>query len=307
MYDKKADTITHSHIYDILNFIPKNSAIIMNDTKVIKARLFGKKSTGGEVELLYVRDIDEFKHEVLVRGKVKVGSEIFFSEHLLATVVELLDDGARMVEFYSDGCRLDFTALLPFLDSLGHIPLPPYMDRDDDEDDSISYQTAFASNAGSVAAPTASLHFDAQLLNKIQCQNRSAFVTLHIGLGTFKNVEADDIRDHQIHTERYFISDEAREIIDSKADILCFGTTACRSVEHYFATKSQRGECDTFLNPSRLPKRVNHLLTNFHLPKSTLIMLVASMVGLDKTMELYKIAVENRYRFFSFGDAMLIL
>jgi S-adenosylmethionine:tRNA ribosyltransferase-isomerase len=256
---------------------------------------------------MYIKEILDAKHEVLIRGKVKIGTEISISNDLLVKVLELNSDGSRIVEFYNDANRLRFTQLLPFFDKLGHVPLPPYINRDDNADDKLHYQSQFASEEGSVAAPTASLHFDTDLLESIVKSHEHAFVTLHIGLGTFKNVECDDIRNHQIHTERYSISNEAIKIIDSDKEILCIGTTACRSSEHYFKTKIPNGDCDIFINPSSPPIRVNHLLTNFHLPKSTLIMLVASMIGLEKTHQLYKIAIEKGYRFYSYGDAMLIL
>ncbi len=307
VYDRKTGQITHSTISQINSFLPKDCAIIMNDTKVIKARLYGQKESGANIELLYIRDLSRYEHEVLIKGKVKAGTTLTFGGGLSAKVLKLNDDGSRIVSLHTEQGELDFVSLLPFLDAIGHIPLPPYMEREDTLEDSSNYQSRFAINEGSVAAPTASLHFDDELLKRLQESHRSAFVTLHIGLGTFKNVEASDIREHQIHTERYQISDHAKDLIDSETDILCIGTTACRSVEYYFAQKKQSGECDIFLHIENKPKRVNHLLTNFHLPKSTLIMLVSSMIGLEKTLELYELAIKNEYRFYSFGDAMLIL
>ena len=279
----------------------------MNNTKVIKARLFGNKSSGAQLEVMYIKELANKTHEVLIRGRVKVETCIKISDDLNAIVKKLNDDGSREVEFLHKEEMLGFEQMLPYFDSLGHVPLPPYINREDSAQDAICYQSQFATKEGSVAAPTASLHFDNKLLASLKSSHEHAFVTLHIGLGTFKNVECVDIREHQIHTEHYDISDQAKEIIDSGRKILCIGTTACRSSEHYFRNKIPSGECDIFLNPANPPRRVDHLLTNFHLPKSTLIMLVASMLGLEKTQELYKIAIENGYRLYSYGDAMLIL
>jgi len=307
VYDRTKDNIEHAYIKDIERFLPKDTAIIMNDTKVIKARLFGQKSTGAKIELLYTKQINNTLHEVLIKGRIKQDMEILFNEELYAKIRKINKDGSRIVEFIHNKKLLNFEELLWFFEKIGHIPLPPYIDREDNNNDTLTYQSKFAKKAGSVAAPTASLHFDDELLNTIKTTHNNAFVTLHIGLGTFKNVEVSDIREHLIHTERYDITPEAKEIIDSKQNILCIGTTACRSAEHYFKTKQTSGECNIFLHYNNPPQRVNHLLTNFHLPKSTLIMLVASMLGVEKTIELYNEAIAKNYRFYSYGDAMLIL
>ena len=184
------------------------------------------------------------------------------------------------------------------------MPLPPYIKREDEKIDEIDYQTVFAKKEGAVAAPTASLHFSPELLEKIK---KKAYLTLHVGAGTFKPVEVNDIREHKMHSEFFEIPKETAKILDSDEEIVAVGTTVTRTVEYYARTKRLLGECDLFLNPLNPPIRVNHLLTNFHLPKSTLIMLVAAFIGRKKTLELYEEAIKRNYRFYSYGDAMLII
>lgn len=308
VYDRKTDTITHSYFYELENYLPKECALIFNDTKVIKARLFGKKPSGGKIELLINRALDAHSINVYIRGKVKVNTEILFDANLKAVVQELQDDGSRIVHFYKNEKLLRFEDLLPIIDKIGHIPLPPYINRADDADDADEYQTVFAKEEGAVAAPTASLHFTDEQHKRV-CKNfKHAYVTLHVGSGTFKPVDADIITDHPMHSEYYDISDAAKEILDSNTPILSIGTTSTRTVEFYDKHgKIQKGEANLFLHPNNKPSRVDHLLTNFHLPKSTLLMLVASFVGLEKTQELYAEAIKEKYRFYSYGDAMLIL
>ena len=308
VYDRATQIITHAHFYDFEKFIPPNAALIFNDTKVIKARIFGKKQSSGKIELLINRALNAIDINVYMRGKVKVDTEVFFDENLVAKVKELKDDGSRIVNFYINDKILRFEDLLPIIDIIGHVPLPPYIQREDNAEDESEYQSVFAREEGAVAAPTASLHFTPEQ-HQVICKNfEHAYVTLHVGSGTFKPVEAETITDHPMHSEYYDISNEAKEILDSKKPILCIGTTSTRTVEFYDKHgKIQRGEANLFLHPHNKPSRVNHLLTNFHLPKSTLLMLVASFVGVDKAQELYANAIENRYRFYSYGDAMLII
>ena len=308
VYDRKTDTITHTYFYEFEKYIPKNCALIFNDTKVIKARIFGKKATGGKIELLINRALDAYDVNVYIRGKVKVDTKIYFDEDLVAKVTELNEDGSRLVNFYKDDVKLRFEDVLPIIDKIGHIPLPPYIQREDNEEDANEYQSVFAQNEGAVAAPTASLHFTDEQHKRV-CKNHvHGFVTLHVGSGTFKPVEVQTITDHPMHSEYYDISDDAKKILDGDIPILSVGTTSTRTVEFYARHKEQqRGEANLFLHPNNKPLRVNHLLTNFHLPKSTLLMLVASFVGLEKTQELYKEAIKHNYRFYSYGDAMLII
>ncbi|RUM45578.1 MAG: tRNA preQ1(34) S-adenosylmethionine ribosyltransferase-isomerase QueA [Hydrogenimonas sp.] len=306
--DRTNGTITHTIFREILSFIPKECAIIYNNTKVIKARLFGEKPSGGKIELLINRQLDANRYNVLIRGKVKPQTELIFDDQLKATVLELCDDGSRIVHFMNHkGEILSFETLLPHLERLGHVPLPPYMQREDRKEDEELYQPIFAKHEGAVAAPTASLHFTETLFETMQKQFTTAPITLHVGAGTFKPVEADIITQHPMHSEYYEISPQTEALINSDRDILAIGTTVTRTIEYYARTSKPFGECDLFLHPKNPPIRVNHLLTNFHLPKSTLIMLVASFLGLEMTMKVYNIAIQERYRFYSYGDAMLII
>jgi len=306
VYDRKKDKTIHTVFKNILDFVGE-SHFIFNNTKVIKARIFGVKETGGRVELLLNRPFSD-KFLVYIRGKVKKGTKLFFDKGLMAEVVELLDDGSRVVEFKvkseSKMKNIDFLELVKILEEIGHIPLPPYIKRSDEKIDEKEYQTVFAKKEGAVAAPTASLHFTKELLNKVKNKD---YLTLHVGAGTFKPVEVEDITHHKMHSEFFEIPQKTAEVLDSNKEIVAVGTTVTRTVEYYVRTKKLSGECDLFLNPLNPPIRVNHLLTNFHLPKSTLIMLVASFIGRKKTLEIYKEAIEKRYRFYSYGDAMLIV
>jgi len=312
VYDRQSDTITHTTFAHFLEYLPKACHIFLNDTRVIKARIFGHKEKidqqgGGKVELLFNKSLDAYRSLVLIRGKVHVGMKLYFDEGLVATVEELHSDGTRTVSFMQDLTPLRFETLVLLLDKIGHLPLPPYMQREDNKEDERDYQTLFARHAGAVAAPTASLHFTPELFETMLKTHRTHKVTLHVGAGTFKPVESENILDHSMHSEFFSVSDEAAVVLDSDAPILAIGTTVTRTVEYYIRSGKKEGECDLFLNPHNPPRRVTHLLTNFHLPKSTLIMLVSSFIGREKTLHLYKEAVEKNYRFFSYGDAMLIL
>ncbi|QSZ42504.1 tRNA preQ1(34) S-adenosylmethionine ribosyltransferase-isomerase QueA [Sulfurimonas aquatica] len=308
IYNRETDTITHAHFYDFEKYIPKDCALIFNNTKVIKARLHGKKTSGGKIELLINRPLNAIDINVYLRGKVKVGTEVLFKNNLIAVVKELNEDGSRIVNFMQDGILLRFEEILPIIDKIGHIPLPPYIQREDNEEDADEYQSVFAKEEGAVAAPTASLHFTQEQHHRV-CQNHAhAYVTLHVGSGTFKPVDAEVITEHPMHSEYYDISDKAKDILDSDIPVLSIGTTSTRTIEYYDKHgKIQKGEANLFLHPNNKPSRVNHLLTNFHLPKSTLLMLVASFVGLEKTQKLYAEAIKENYRFYSYGDAMLII
>ncbi len=306
--DRKSGEITHATFGDILSFIPPGCGVIFNDTKVVKARLFGRKSSGGAVELLLNRPLDKNRFSVLIKGRVKEGTELRFGEELGAKVEKLCPDGSRVVTF-SDSKKehISFEELLPHLEKLGHMPLPPYIGREDTEADEEMYQPIFAKHEGAVAAPTASLHFSDELFAALARRFETAPVTLHVGAGTFKPVEAKIITEHPMHSEYYEIPASTAKLIESQKKILAIGTTVTRTVEYYERTKKRSGECDLFLHPGNPPARVDHLLTNFHLPKSTLIMLVASFLGLEETIKVYNEAIKERYRFYSYGDAMLIL
>ncbi len=307
VYDRKKDKITHTTFNHLLDFIPQDISIFLNDTKVIKARIFGQKESGGKVELLFNKPLFMDRYLVMIRGKVKVGTKLFFDQDLIAEILELNDDGSRVVNFYQKEKKLDFLSLINILNEIGHLPLPPYMNREDEKKDEEDYQTLFAKNYGAVAAPTASLHFTEELLKNLEEKFGLNYLTLHVGAGTFKPVEAEDILTHPMHSEYFEIGIESKKNLDKAKKTLAVGTTVTRTIEYYARTNKIQGECDLFLNPLNKPIKVDYLLTNFHLPKSTLIMLIASFVGLEKTLEIYNTAIKEKYRFYSYGDGMLII
>ena len=307
VYDRKTQTITHTVFRDIQQFIPQDTTIVLNDTKVIKARIFGEKPSGGKVELLINSPLADDQFLVYIRGRVKVDTLLYFPENLKATVLKLNDDGTRIVSFYHDNKQLDFENLNNILNIIGHIPLPPYIKREDTKQDEEDYQTLFAKNIGAVAAPTASLHFTDTLFQEVKTKFDAHFITLHVGAGTFKPVECNDIQNHTMHKEFYDIPIKTKTLLDSTKPILAVGTTVTRTIEYYAREGKTHGESDLFLHPQNKPIRVNHLLTNFHLPKSTLLMLVASFVGVKEALTLYEEAIAQKYKFYSYGDAMLIL
>ena len=308
VYNKATKEIIHTTYNNLLDYIPSNTDIFFNDTKVIKARIFGHKDTGGKIELLFNKPYINDSFLVYMRGRVKVDTIITFENNLIVKVIELLEEGSRVVEFYQDDKKLNFLELVEVLNTIGHLPLPPYLHRQDEKSDEITYQTLFAKNYGAVAAPTASLHFTTELLEELKNKFSTYYLTLHVGAGTFKPVETDDILAHPMHSEYYEIKTDSLNALDtSKNKILAVGTTVTRTIEFYNDTKIPQGEANLFLNPSNTPKKVDYLLTNFHLPKSTLIMLVASFIGLEETMRVYEEAIKNKYRFFSYGDGMLII
>lgn len=306
VYDRQTDTLTHTTFRHLLEHLPECD-VFLNDTRVIKARIFGQKASGGKVELLFNKALDAYRALVMIRGRVREGTQLFFDKGLVATVEALNDDGSRIVTFAQESTPVRFETLVTLLDEIGHIPLPPYMQREDREEDERDYQTLFAKEAGAVAAPTASLHFTPELFEALKASHPTHTLTLHVGAGTFKPVEAEHILDHPMHSEYFHIPKSAAAVLDSDTPLLAVGTTVTRTIEYYARTGKTEGECDLFLNPHNPPRRVTHLLTNFHLPKSTLIMLVSAFVGREKTLELYKEAIDRQYRFFSYGDAMLIL
>ena len=307
VYNRADKSITHTTFKSILEFIPQDTNIFFNDTKVIKARIFGQKPSGGKVELLFNKPHIDNTYIVFIRGRVKVGSELNFDNNLKVIIKELLEDGSRVVEFYQHSKQLDFITLIEILNDIGHIPLPHYLGREDEKSDESEYQTVFGKNYGAVAAPTASLHFDEELLKELENRFSTYYLTLHVGAGTFKPVDSENILEHPMHSEYFNIPCKAQSILDSERKVLAVGTTVTRTIEYYNKTKEVNGEANIFLNPLNLPKRVDYLLTNFHLPKSTLIMLVASFIGLEETLRVYNEAIQERYRFFSYGDGMLII
>ena len=307
VYNRTTQTITHTTFKHLMDFLPDNLSVFLNDTKVIKARIFGTKETGGKIELLLNKPLFMDRYLVMIGGKVRVGTKLFFDENLMAEVLEINEDGSRVVKFFQNDKKLDFLELVDILNKIGHLPLPPYMNRSDEKEDEKDYQTLFAKNYGAVAAPTASLHFTPELLEEINAKYSVNYLTLHVGAGTFKPVDVDDILNHPMHSEYFEIGIEAKKALDNAQKVLAVGTTVTRTVEYYARTNKIQGECDLFLNPANKPIKVDYLLTNFHLPKSTLIMLVASFVGLEKTLEIYHEAIKENYRFYSYGDGMLII
>lgn len=315
VYLRKEDKVIHSDFFHFYDFVPKDYLVVLNDTKVIKARMYGHKfldgKLGGKVEVLYHRHIKDFDFLVQIRGKVRSGTQILISSHFGLEVLELQDEGFRVVRFFEGSRYLNLAEVLQRVQSIGHVPLPPYIKRADQASDESEYQSVFAQNLGAVAAPTASLHFSDITFLKSHYQH--CFVTLHVGAGTFLGVESEIISNHQIHTESFSITQDSWQKISNASHTLCIGTTSARVVEYLyrnppnFSNAIYAGECDLFLNPLNPPKKIDALLTNFHLPKSTLIMLVSSLVGREKCLELYNLAIKENYRFYSYGDGMLIL
>ena len=303
--------ISHKHFYDILDYLNPGDCLVMNDSRVLPARLLGHRPTGGAVEVLLLRDLGDKKWECLCKPgrKMQVGNEVIFGNgELTATVVEVQETGNRVVQFHYEGIFLEV------LERLGKMPLPPYIKEE--LQDQERYQTVYSKAVGSAAAPTAGLHWTNELLEKAREKGvKTAFVTLHVGLGTFRPVMAEEITDHHMHAELCMISDETAAVLNrTKAEggrIICVGTTSCRTLESLvnedgsFEAKSKWTEI--FIYPGYTFKAMEGLITNFHLPESTLVMLVSAFAGREKVLHAYEEAVKERYRFFSFGDAMCIL
>ena len=309
--DRVTGEVKHGHFYDIINYLNPGDCLVMNDSRVLPARLLGHRPTGGAVEVLLLRDLGDKKWECLCKPgrKMQVGNEVIFGNgELTATVVEVQETGNRVVEFHYEGIFLEV------LERLGKMPLPPYIKEE--LQDQERYQTVYSREVGSAAAPTAGLHWTPELLDKVREKGvKTAFVTLHVGLGTFRPVKAEDILEHHMHAELCMINQETTDILNqTKAEggrIICVGTTSCRTLESLvnedgsFEAKSKWTEI--FIYPGYTFKAMDGLITNFHLPESTLVMLVSAFAGRENVLSAYKQAVEERYRFFSFGDAMTIL
>ena len=309
--DKNSGAICHKHFTDITDYLKKGDCLVLNDTRVIPARLYGvKEGSGGKIEFLLLNRKSRDEWEVILKPgkKAKPGARFVFGDGMLtAEVIDTVNDGNRIVRFTYDGLFENV------LDKLGEMPLPPYITEH--LDDRERYQTVYSKHDGSAAAPTAGLHFTPQLLKKIKDMGvELAYVTLHVGLGTFRPVKVDDVENHKMHSEFYVINEQTAEVINSvrknAGKIFSVGTTSSRvletvSDENGFV-KAQTGWTDIFIYPPYKFKCVDSLITNFHLPESTLMMLVSSFSSKDIIMNAYKEAVENRYRFFSFGDAMLL-
>ncbi|MDR7814470.1 tRNA preQ1(34) S-adenosylmethionine ribosyltransferase-isomerase QueA [Lacrimispora sp.] len=309
--DKHTGEIQHRHFRDILSFLRKGDCLVINDTKVIPARLFGvKEGTEARIEILLLKRRENDIWETLVKPgkKAKVGTVITFGEGLLkGTVIDVVEEGNRLIQFSYQGIFEEI------LDRLGQMPLPPYITHQ--LKDKNRYQTVYAKHEGSAAAPTAGLHFTKELLEEIEDMGVSiAHVTLHVGLGTFRPVKVDEIEAHHMHSEFYIIEEEeAKKVNEAKQNggrIVCVGTTSCRTVESASTDegvlKAGSGWTEIFIYPGYRFKILDCLITNFHLPESTLVMLVSALAGRDHVLHAYEEAIKERYRFFSFGDAMLL-
>ena len=310
LLDKNTGEIEHRHFYDLPAYLHKGDCLVMNDSRVLPARFLGCRSSGGSVELVLLCDLGEGKWECLSRPgrKTKPGTELSFGDgELKATVLEVAEGGNRIVQFHYDGIFLEV------LERLGKMPLPPYIKAE--LQDSERYQTVYSRELGSAAAPTAGLHFTKELLDKIAEKDvKLCYVTLHVGLGTFRPVKEDEIEDHAMHSEFCIIPEETARIVNETKKnggrVIAVGTTSCRTLESFAnedgTLSATSGWTDIFIYPGYRFKCIDALITNFHLPESTLIMLVSALAGREHVLNAYKTAVEEKYRFFSFGDAMFI-
>ena len=309
--DRQTGEIEHKHFYDIVDYLRPGDCLVMNDSRVLPARLLGHRPTGGAVEVLLLRDLGDKKWECLCKPgrKMREGDTVTFGDgELTATVVAVQEDGNRIVEFHYEGIFLEV------LERLGKMPLPPYIKAE--LADQERYQTVYSREVGSAAAPTAGLHFTNELLDKIRAMGvKTAFVTLHVGLGTFRPVKAEEITEHHMHSELCMMNEETARILnETKAAggrVICVGTTSCRTLESLvnedgtFEAKSRWTEI--FIYPGYTFKAMDGLITNFHLPESTLVMLVSAFAGREHVLNAYNVAVAEKYRFFSFGDAMFLV
>lgn len=307
--DKITGELEHRHFFDLPEYLDEGDCLVLNDSRVLPARLIGCRPTGGSVELVLLRDLGDGRWECLSRPgrKTKPGTEIIFGNgELTATVESVAEGGNRIVKFHYEGIFLET------LERLGKMPLPPYIKEE--LSDSERYQTVYSKELGSAAAPTAGLHFTEELLDAIRAKGvRVCFVTLHVGLGTFRPVKEDEIENHEMHSEFCIVPEEtARIVTETKRNggrVFAVGTTSCRTLESFAADDGtlapSSGWTDIFIYPGYRFKCVDALVTNFHLPESTLIMLVSALAGRENVLNAYKVAVEKEYRFFSFGDACL--
>ncbi len=312
LIDRNSGEIQHKNFFNIIDYLNEGDCLVLNSSKVIPARIYGnKKDTGAKIEFLLLENKGNNRWEVLVKPgrKAKVGAEFSFADAKLeAKVIEVKDDGNRIVEFKHNG------DIYELLDEIGEMPLPHYITEKLEDKD--RYQTIYCNERGSAAAPTAGLHFTHELLEKIKQKGVNiAYITLHVGLGTFRPVKVEDISQHKMHSEFFKIDKCTAELINNtkknNKKIIAVGTTSCRTLESAVKADGTFDECsgytDIFISPGYKFKAVDALFTNFHLPESTLIMLVSAFLGYEKTMSAYKEAVNERYRFFSFGDAMAII
>ena len=309
--DRVTGQISHKHFYDIIDYLHPGDCLVLNDSRVLPARLLGHRPTGAAVEILLLRDLGDKKWECLAKPgrKLQPGAQVIFGNgELTATIADICEDGNRIVEFHYEGIFLEV------LERLGKMPLPPYIKAE--LQDQERYQTVYSREVGSAAAPTAGLHFTNDLLDKIRQKGvKTAFVTLHVGLGTFRPVKAEQITEHHMHSELCMMSQQTADVLnETRANggrIICVGTTSCRTLESLVNTdgsfEAKSRWTDIFIYPGYTFKAMQGLITNFHLPESTLVMLVSAFAGRENVLHAYEEAVMQRYRFFSFGDAMAIL
>ncbi len=308
--ERGEETIEHKQFSDLTEELRAGDLLVVNDTKVLPARLYGKRRTGAAVEFLLLKRLTGDRWETMVKPgrKAKIGDEIVFGDgRLIAEILEHGEAGTRIVQMHYEGIFEEI------LDELGHMPLPPYITEELKEKN--RYQTVYAKQEGSAAAPTAGLHFDEALIDQLKARGiRIAPLTLHVGLGTFRPVKADEITDHEMHAEYYDLSEETADLINETKKkggrVIAVGTTSTRTLESIAdesgVVRASKGWTDIFIYPGYQFKCIDGLITNFHLPESTLIMLVSALYGRERTLEAYRTAVKEAYRFFSFGDAMLI-
>lgn len=308
--DKTTGEIEHKHFYDIIDYLEEGDVLVLNDTKVLPARLHGiKESTGSHIEILMLKELESDSWECLARPakRISVGDTIDFGGLLKATCTQVKEEGIRVFKLSYQGI------LYEILDKLGEMPLPPYIHEKLKDKD--RYQTVYAKEVGSAAAPTAGLHFTPELLDKIAKKGiKIEYITLHVGLGTFRPVTSENVLDHQMHSEYYIMSKETADTLNEAKKngnmIVSVGTTSTRTLETVVNLYGEFKECsgwtNIFIYPGYKFKAIDYLITNFHLPKSTLVMLVSALAGRENILNAYNIAVKERYRFFSFGDAMLI-
>ena len=310
--DRRSGEVGHSHFYNLCSFLKKGDLLVLNDSRVLPARIYGEKEgTGSFIEFLLLEQRENMVWEILCRPgkKAKPGTRFSFGGgKLRAEITDVLEDGNRIARFECEG------SLYAVLDEIGQMPLPPYIKEK--LQDKERYQTVYAHELGSAAAPTAGLHFTKELMQDIEAMGVNiAYVTLHVGLGTFRPVKEDKVLDHKMHSEHYELPQRTAELInETKAAggrVIAVGTTSCRTLESvaslYGCIKPCEGNTDIFIYPGYRFKVLDGLITNFHLPESTLIMLVSAFAGYENTLNAYRIAVEEKYRFFSFGDCMLIV
>ena len=312
VFNRETGAVEHKIFSDVIDYLTEGDCLVINNTRVIPARLIGEKEgTGGKVEVLLLKRRANDVWETLVKPgkKLRPGARVTFGDgRLKAEILEIAEEGNRLVRFYYEGIFEEI------LDSLGEMPLPPYITHK--LEDKEMYQTVYAKYDGSAAAPTAGLHFTKELLSKIEEKGiKIASITLHVGLGTFRPVKVDDVNNHHMHTEWYEVNAEAADIINETkrngGRVICVGTTSCRTIESVADEngymKAKTGETDIFIYPGYKFKIMDGLITNFHLPESTLVMLVSAFAGKENVLAAYETAVKERYRFFSFGDAMILI